>query len=124
MTSGSNGITRRKLMATATTAAGAVAITKVSPAMAGEEADKDLPLLDTGPLKGRLKQSVCQWCYKSLTVEELAAGAKKIGLVGIDLVGPEHFATLKKYGLLGTMTPSHPINPGLNRKENHAEFVE
>ncbi len=121
-TSDSN-ITRRKLMTTASTAAGAMAIASVAPARAAEKVEEKLAALDTGPLKGKLRQSVCQWCYRSLSVEELAAGAKKIGLVGIDLVGPDTFPILKKYGLIGTMTPSHPIDPGLNRVENHEKFL-
>src|SRR5688572_24353312 len=32
---------------------------------------------------GRLKQSVCKWCYQ-MSVEELAAASKQMGLPGID----------------------------------------
>ena len=46
-----------------------------------------------------------------------------MGLKGVDLVRPEHFATLKRYGLIGTMTLTHPIPKGLNRKENHEECL-
>jgi hydroxypyruvate isomerase len=73
--------------------------------------------------KGNIHQTVCQWCYSKMSVEELARHAAEIGLKGIDLVGPEHFATLKKYGLIGSMTPSHPIPKGLNRTENHEECL-
>src|SRR5262249_31445309 len=72
---------------------------------------------------GRINQSVCQWCYRQMPVEELARNAARIGLKGIDLVGPEHFTTLKKYNLVGTMTPSHSIPKGLNRIENHDECL-
>jgi len=43
--------------------------------------------------------------------------------MGIDLVGPDWFATLKKYNLVGTMTTSHSIGKGLNRKENWDECL-
>ncbi len=33
-------------------------------------------------------------------------------------MGPEAFPTLKKYNLVGTMTPTHPIQKGINHKEN------
>jgi hydroxypyruvate isomerase len=46
-----------------------------------------------------------------------------MGLKGMDLVGPEHWATLKKYNLVGTMTPSHGITKGLNHKENWEECL-
>jgi hydroxypyruvate isomerase len=73
--------------------------------------------------KGRLNQSVCHWCFGNMSVEALAKEAARIGLKGIDLVGPEHFETLKKHGLVGTMTPSHGITKGLNRLENHEECL-
>src|SRR4051812_40594287 len=73
--------------------------------------------------KGRLNQSVCRWCYSKIDLETLAAHAKKIGLVGIDLLGPGDFATVKKHGLLCTMTTSHGIGKGLNRKENWDECL-
>lgn len=69
---------------------------------------------------GRLKQSVCKWCFGRLSVDELAQQAKKIGLVGIDLLTPADFPTLKQHGLICTMVMSHGINPGLNRVEHHA----
>jgi hydroxypyruvate isomerase len=72
---------------------------------------------------GRLQQSLCRWCYNKIELDTLAAHAKKIGLVGIDLVGPGDFATLKKHGLLSTMTTSHGITKGLNRKENWDECL-
>ena len=72
---------------------------------------------------GRLNQSLCRWCYKDIPIEKLAEHAKKIGLVGIDLVGPDDFPTLKKYGLVSTMTTSHGITKGLNRKENWDECL-
>src|SRR5438067_6122529 len=65
--------------------------------------------------KGRINQSVCQWCYKDMSVEDLARNAARLGLKGIDLVGPEHFAILKKYNLIGTLCTAHSIPKGLNR---------
>ena len=40
-------------------------------------------------LKGNIKQSVCQWCYSDVPLKKLAEESKKIGLVGIDLIGKE-----------------------------------
>jgi hydroxypyruvate isomerase len=71
--------------------------------------------------KNRINQTVCKWCYdkKIEPFEKLCAEASKMGYRGIDLVNPDQFATLKKYDLVGTMTNSHPIDPGLAHKENH-----
>ena len=54
-------------------------------------------------LKGKIKQSVCQWCYSDMPLDKLAEESKKIGLVGIDLIGKEGWDTLKKYDLISTM---------------------
>ena len=62
--------------------------------------------------KGRLKQSVCKWCYGKLSVEEMCKEAVKLGLVGIDLLKPEDFATLKSHGLVCTMVSSHSLSDG------------
>lgn len=62
---------------------------------------------------GRLKQSVCRWCFKTSSLEELCLEAKKLGLVGIDLLGPKDFAVLKQHGLVCTMVTSHPLTDGL-----------
>jgi hydroxypyruvate isomerase len=73
---------------------------------------------------GRLRQSVCKWCFPKMSVEELAVAAKRIGLVGIDLLSPGDFETLKKHDLICTMTNSHGIAEGLNRKENHEKCLK
>ncbi|QEH37693.1 Hydroxypyruvate isomerase [Aquisphaera giovannonii] len=62
---------------------------------------------------GRLKQSVCRWCYGKIPLEDLCVAAKGMGLVGIDLLGPSDFATVKKHGLICTMVNSHPLSDGL-----------
>ena len=54
-------------------------------------------------LKGNINQSVCQWCYGDIPLESLAKEAKKLGLVGIDLIGAEGWDILKKYDLISTM---------------------
>ncbi|MFQ5929923.1 MAG: hydroxypyruvate isomerase family protein [Acidobacteriota bacterium] len=71
-------------------------------------------------VKGNIKQSACQWCYKTTPLEELAAGAARIGLKSVELIGPEQFKVVKNYGLTCGMTwGAGPIRDCLNRKENH-----
>src|SRR5262249_6592731 len=62
--------------------------------------------------KGRLQQSVCRWCYAKIPLDDLCAAARRMGLVGIDLLKPEDFPTLKRFGLACTMTSSHPLANG------------
>ena len=74
--------------------------------------------------KGRLKQAATGGCFgRGKTIEEIAAIAARLGLKGIDLVGPADFPTLKKYGLIPTMVPGGSgIKKGINDKKNHAEI--
>ena len=60
-------------------------------------------------LKANINHSVCAWCYPNLSLEELCVEAKRIGLVGIDLVKPKDFSLLKKYGLVSSMTDGAEI---------------
>lgn len=73
---------------------------------------------------GRIQQSVCRWCYGKVSLDELCSAAKRLGLVGIDLLGPGDFPTLQKYGLLSTMTTSHPLTDGLCDPKFHENCLK
>jgi len=75
----------------------------------------------TAARRGRLKQGVARWCFGKWSLEELCANAARIGIQGIDLVGPEDWPTVKKYGLIPSMMMpgGGTIPDGLNRRENH-----
>ena len=70
---------------------------------------------------GRLKQGVARWCFPMWSVQELAERAAELGMQGIDLVGPEDWPAVKKYGLVPSMMMpgGGTIPDGLNRRENH-----
>jgi len=73
--------------------------------------------------KGRLKQCVTKGVFAPNTpLEEMARQAARLGCKGFDLIGPEDWPLLKKYGLIPTMYPPGPggtIRDALNRTENH-----
>src|SRR5687767_12778081 len=48
---------------------------------------------------GRIRQSVCKWCFRDIPLDKFSADAKAIGLESVELLNPEEFPTLKKYGL-------------------------
>ena len=77
-------------------------------------------------LKGNINHSVCRWCFNGLSVEELCIEAKKIGIKGIDLVGPKDWPVLKKHGLISTMCNGAEINltDGFNDKKYHETLVK
>lgn len=79
------------------------------------------PLVAEG-LRGNIRHSVCRWCYQDLSLDQLCAAAKGMGITGIDLVGPADWPTLKKYGLDSPMCNGAEINltDGFNDPRFHA----
>ena len=77
-------------------------------------------------LKGNINHSVCQWCYPDLSLDELCEVAKEFGLMGIDLIGPSGWDTLKKHDLVSTMCNGAEISltEGFNDPQYHSELIE
>jgi hydroxypyruvate isomerase len=72
----------------------------------------------------RINQSVVQWCFNPMPIEELAAAAARLGAKSVELVDPKDWPTLKKHGLICAITMSHGFVRGLNHKEYHPECIE
>jgi hydroxypyruvate isomerase len=72
--------------------------------------------------KGRIRQSVCCWCYEKTSLEDLCAYSAHIGLKAVDLLKPEEYEIPHRYGLVCSMgyAGGGDIANGLNRVENHA----
>src|SRR5262249_33282458 len=49
---------------------------------------------------GRLKQSVCRWCYQSIPMPDFCRAVADMGLTAIDLLRPNEWDQLKPYGLI------------------------
>ena len=114
-------ITRRNVMAAAGVAAASVATI----ANGQEKAtDKNAAAPSTDAKTGRLKQSVCKWCFPKMKLDPFAAEVAKLGMVGIDLLAPEDFETVKKHGLVCTMVNSHALANGLCDPKFHDECLE
>jgi hydroxypyruvate isomerase len=77
-------------------------------------------------LKGNINHSVSRWCFDSLNLETLCIEAKKLGISGIDLVGPEAWPTLKKHGLVSTMCNGAELNlvDGFNDSQFHEKLIQ
>ncbi len=72
---------------------------------------------------GRLKQSVCKWCYKGFTLEQLCENAAEMGIVAIDLLTADEWPVVQKYGLVCAVGSGIcTIKDGLNEKGNHAQI--
>jgi len=113
-------MTRRNLIRNASLlAAGTVATQLAGTAAGAIEFDK----IERVATKGRINQSVSQWCYGKWSLDELCQVCQKLGLKAIDLLGPESFATVKKYGLAVSMVNSHSLTNGIADKKYHDECL-
>ncbi len=76
--------------------------------------------------KGRIRQSVSQWCYEKMSIDQLAQYAAQIGLRGVDLLKPEDYEIPRRYGLICTMgyAGGGEIKSALNRTENHSAIEQ
>ena len=76
--------------------------------------------------KGRLKQSVCRWCYEKIPLPEFCKAVAGMGLTAIDLVDEKDWGVLADHGLHCSMawnTSPGGIPNGLNDPANHDEIV-
>ncbi|MFC5624471.1 hydroxypyruvate isomerase family protein [Algoriphagus winogradskyi] len=78
-------------------------------------------------LKGNINHGVCHWCFReNYTIEELCIEAKKIGIKGIDLIGPDNWATLKKHGIDSSMCNGAELglNDGFGEVKFHEQLIK
>jgi hydroxypyruvate isomerase len=89
-----------------------------------------LALAQTSPpvkLKGRLKQGVTGGVFRGrqMSFDDQCKAAAELGITGYDLVGPDRWPILKKYGLTPTMYPGGPggqLPDSLANADNHAKL--
>ncbi len=105
------------------TAAGASAAAFLPLSLQTNSSEK---VISSNELKGNINHSVCEWCYPDLNLEELCQVANELGLVGIDLIGPKGWSTLKKNNLISTMCNGAEISltKGFNHKNYHNRLVD
>src|SRR3954471_25017023 len=75
---------------------------------------------------GRLKQSVCRWCYQKIPLPEFCKAVAAMGLTAIDLVDEKDGGILAAHGVHCSMawnTSPGGIPDGLNHPANHDSIV-
>src|SRR5271154_1834792 len=74
------------------------------------------------PRKGRIRQSVSRWCYKSIPLDQLCQASAQMGLKAVDLLEVSEWDVPRRYGIICTMgyAGGGTIPDALNRTENHA----
>jgi hydroxypyruvate isomerase len=77
-------------------------------------------------LKGNINHAVCRWCYSDLTLEQLCIEAKKMGISGIDLIGPKEWPILKQQGMFSSMCNGAEISlvKGWNDTQYHTTLIK
>jgi len=75
--------------------------------------------------KGRLKQSVCRWCYGGMKMEDLCKNAAQMGIVSVELLGENEWEIAKKFGLTCAVANGPGgISDGWNSPANHDNLVK
>jgi hydroxypyruvate isomerase len=114
------GISRRDMlrMAAGASAVGAAALALPSCAAL----DKGVKRAVT---KGRIKQSIVYWCFaKYWDIEKTCQIARQLGCKSVELVGPEDFSTLKKYGLTCAIAPCGMPDPPFVKGFNNPKYQD
>jgi hydroxypyruvate isomerase len=75
--------------------------------------------------QGRLKQSVCRWCYQKIPLRDFCQSAAAMGLTAMDLLTPDEWPVAKEFGLTCSMGSGlgGTIENGLNDPANHEAIV-
>jgi hydroxypyruvate isomerase len=107
-------------------ALGGVAIVAASPASADDVMFSRA--LQRGTRASAFRHSVCRWPYRSLSLDELARAASRLGLHSVELLEPEEWAVVQQHGLTCAVAnaPGDPrtrITHGFNRLEHHERLV-
>jgi len=111
-------MTRKEALKSIAIGASALSISGI-PSAKAEESKNDIK--NMGSLKGNINHSACRWCYNDIPLDKLAEAGKEMGLKGIDLLKPEEWPTVQKYGLTCSMAnPSEfSLTEGFNNPKNH-----
>ncbi len=108
-------LTRRDALKTA----GAVALGSALASCSVDAQDKAVK-------SGRLKQSVCRWCYQRIPLEDFLTSVAAMGLPAVDLLQPEEFEIAARHGLVcSTGYPGKgggTIPDGLNNPALHDQI--
>ena len=112
-------LSRRDALKTLAGAGAAVALS--ARLHAADTAPASTPMSPSTPT---IRQSVCQWCFKKIPLDELARSAKAVGLESIELLGPSDWEVVRRHGLTCAIANGPSTIPdGFNRIENHAKLV-
>ena len=75
-------------------------------------------------LKGNINHGVCAWSMRPLSLEQLCAQIKSVGVGAIDLISPANWELLKKYDIHCSMCNGAELGiaDGFNEPNFHAQL--
>jgi len=117
-------LTRRSLLKSFAVGAAAMSVPGTLLAQDGTETADQIEALT---VKGNIRQSVSKWCFGKIPMAEFCKICKKLGMVGIDLVGPDDWDLLLKNDMIvtmGSIPGTGGIPNGFNNVKNHDKLVE
>lgn len=76
-------------------------------------------------MKHNINHSVCYWCYNDIPFEDFLKALNSLDIKAIDLVDPDQFPLLKKYGIHASMCwgAGKGIEEGWNNPAFHEELI-
>jgi hydroxypyruvate isomerase len=107
---------------------GGIAAAGVSAALGGLEAEA---APGKAVILGNIKQSIVFWCFnvagEKWDAERTCQVARDLGCLSVEVIGPEHWPTLKKYGLTCALAPNgmpgFPFMKGFNNPRYREEVI-
>jgi hydroxypyruvate isomerase len=84
------------------------------------------PLRTPAPLqlKGRIRHSVCRWCYGGIELDRLCQAVAAMGIASVEILDEPEWAVARRHGLTCAVANGPGSIPdGWNRPEHHDALV-
>jgi hydroxypyruvate isomerase len=116
-------VTRRRLLKNAAGLAAATTVASAFSSCSTAQGAAGRPIT-----RGRIRQSIAQWCFaEHWNLDELCRVAVDLGCRSVELVGPDAWPTLEKYGLTCAIAPNGMPDPpfvkGFNNPAYHEQIL-
>ena len=117
-------IDRRRFLASTALAASTPALAASVASGGGQPADAAAADDVVDASAGRLKQSVCRWCYGPVSLEDLCRASAAMGMASVELLDEGDWDVPGRFGLTCAVANGPGgITRGWNRREEHDRLV-
>ena len=100
-------------------------LTSAAAALALPQATSPAASTGRAVAKGRLRQSVCRWCYPKIELTDFFKAVAGMGLTAVDLLSEKEWPIAREHGLICSMGSGAggSIADGLNVRANHEKIL-